>query len=269
VGVRLAAFAAAAALATPASFVQGRQEAGGGFAEPGGKPTPGLTAWAALGLRAAGKPVDAAVLAYLVVGEEQAKTASDVALAVAAESVLGGATPSLVRRLHAYERPSGAIGPTLNSTAWGVLALRQAGESIPAATSRYLLGKQARSGGWSWIAGGPPDADDTAAVVESLRALGVRGKPIRRALAYLRRRQLGDGGFAAQPGAGSNVQSTAWAIQAFLAAGAEPGQRAFAYLKRMRRRDGSLRYSARYGTTPLWVTAQALPALAHKPFPLR
>ena len=37
----------------------------------------------------------------------------------------------------------------------------------------------------------------------------------------------------------------------------------------MRRPDGSLRYSARYATTPLWVTAQALQALARKPFPLR
>jgi hypothetical protein len=37
----------------------------------------------------------------------------------------------------------------------------------------------------------------------------------------------------------------------------------------MRRPDGSYRYSARYVTTPLWVTAQVLPALAREPFPLR
>ena len=36
----------------------------------------------------------------------------------------------------------------------------------------------------------------------------------------------------------------------------------------MRRPDGSYRYNARYVTTPLWVTAQVLPALARKPFPL-
>jgi hypothetical protein len=37
----------------------------------------------------------------------------------------------------------------------------------------------------------------------------------------------------------------------------------------LRRPDGSYRYSTRYATTPVWVTAQVLPALAGKPFPLR
>jgi hypothetical protein len=37
----------------------------------------------------------------------------------------------------------------------------------------------------------------------------------------------------------------------------------------MRRADGSYRYSAAYATTPVWVTAQVLPASAGKPFPLR
>ena len=43
---------------------------------------------------------------------------------------------------------------------------------------------------------------------------------------------------------------------------------AFAYLARLRRDDGSYRYSRRYVTTPVWVTAQVLPALLRKPFPL-
>jgi hypothetical protein len=43
---------------------------------------------------------------------------------------------------------------------------------------------------------------------------------------------------------------------------------AFGYLHRMRRNDGSYRYSARYLTTPVWVTAQVLPALARRAFPL-
>ena len=44
---------------------------------------------------------------------------------------------------------------------------------------------------------------------------------------------------------------------------------AFRYLTRMRREDGSYRYSARYVATPTWVTAQAATALARKPLPLR
>jgi hypothetical protein len=64
-------------------------------------------------------------------------------------------------------------------------------------------------------------------------------------------------------------QSTAWAIQGLLAAGKSPGKPAFRFLSRLRRADGSYRYSLRYGTTPVWVTAQVVPALAGRPFPLR
>jgi hypothetical protein len=43
----------------------------------------------------------------------------------------------------------------------------------------------------------------------------------------------------------------------------------FTYLRSLRRDDGSYRYSRRYVTTPVWVTAQVLPAVLRKPFPLR
>jgi hypothetical protein len=58
-------------------------------------------------------------------------------------------------------------------------------------------------------------------------------------------------------------------MQAFAAAALDAGPRARSYLARLRRRDGSYRYSVRYVTTPLWVTAEVLPALLGKPFPLR
>jgi hypothetical protein len=58
------------------------------------------------------------------------------------------------------------------------------------------------------------------------------------------------------------------AIQAFVAAGVKPPGPAFSYLARLRRADGSYRYSARYVATPVWVTSQVLPALLRKPLPL-
>jgi hypothetical protein len=262
----LAALGAALALASPSAFVQGRQQAGGGFAEPGAVASPGLTAWAVLGLRAAGVRADAA-RAYLVVHEAELSAPTDVELAVAAESVLGGASPGLIARLHALERPSGAIGPTVNATIWGVFALRQAGEPVPPRTARYLLAHQARSGGWSWAVGGAPDSNDTAAAVEALRALGVRGRPISRALVFLRRFQRPGGGFELTRGRGADAQSTAWAIQAFRAAGAKPPPRALGYLASLRRPDGSYRYSGRYVTTPVWVTAQILASRHAFPLP--
>jgi hypothetical protein len=96
----------------------------------------------------------------------------------------------------------------------------------------------------------------------------VTGAPVRRGLAYLRRLQNRDGGFELTRGRGSDSQSTAWAIQAFLSARRPIPRGSLAYLRRMRRGDGSFRYSRRYVTTPVWVTAQVLPALAGRPFPL-
>jgi hypothetical protein len=272
----LAAGAAALGLALPGGiadsvrYVESRQTPGGGFAEPGAPPTPGLTAWAVLALRATGKsPRELeAARAYLDASEADLTNATDVELAAIARGAVGDRPRALVAKLHALVRSDGAIGPAVNSTIWGILAFRALGEPAPPAAVRYLLRRQSRSGGWSWSGGAAPDSNDTAAAVQALRAAGVRGPPIRRALTYLRRLQNRDGGFELTPGRGSDVQSTAWAVQAFLAAAEPVGAAAYRYLERMRRADGSLRYSARYAATPVWVTAQALLALARQPLPL-
>jgi hypothetical protein len=267
-GVRLALAAATVAVATPVGYVHSHQAVSGGFAEPGQRATPGLTAWAVLGLAASGEDSGAA-RDYLVAHECELETATDVELAVLAESVTGGASPTLVARLRALVRPSGAIGPALNSTFWGVLAFRQAGIPAPPATAGFIVRRQTRSGGWPWLTGTGPDSNDTAAAIQALGALGVRGRRIERGLAYLRARQRPDGGFELTPGRGSDSPSTAWVIQAFVAAGRKPPPAAFRYLARMRRPDGSYRYNARYVSTPVWVTSQVLPALARTAFPLR
>jgi prenyltransferase beta subunit len=88
-----------------------------------------------------------------------------------------------------------------------------------------------------------------------------------RAVRFLLSFQNRDGGFELTNGRGSDAQSTAWAIQGLVAAGRTPPRSAFAYLARLKRADGSYRYSARYVTTPVWVTSQVLAALAKKPFP--
>jgi len=256
--VGLSALVAAATLAvTPQQFLLSHQQPDGGFAESGGQQDAALTAWAVLGLRASRTPVSDA---YLRAHESALVTPTEIALGVLAEA---HPSEALLARLDR------APAATLNTTAWKLLALAQAGRPLPRDRVRYLLAHQAKSGGWSWVAGVGPDSNDTAAVVEALRAAHVNGRPIRRGLTYLRRLQNKDGGFELTRGRGSDAQSTAWAIQAFLAAGARPGRAAYAYLARLRRTDGSYRYSATYATTPVWVTAQVLPALAGRPFPLR
>ena len=250
----LAAFAAAVTLATPAGYVASLQRPDGGFGDAQ------LTAWATLGLVAAGVDTGGAA-AYLA--RQQPRTQTDAALVALARAAAGDRPDDLLPRLRAH-RP----GKPVNATIWTILALRQAGEPVPAAHVRSLRRAQRPSGGWSWFAGAAADTNDTAAALQALRAVGVRGTPIDRGVAFLRRHQNRDGGFELTKGRGSDTQSTAWAIQGLLAAGRAPGAPAFRYLARMRRPDGSYRYNARYVTTPLWVTAQVLPALHRKPFPL-
>jgi hypothetical protein len=98
---------------------------------------------------------------------------------------------------------------------------------------------------------------------------------VRRAADWLEGRQNPDGGFALQSGP-SNAQSTAWAVQGLIAAGRNParvrrgGSRSpLGYLRSLVTASGAIRYSRTSAQTPVWVTAQALTALAGKRFPLR
>jgi hypothetical protein len=263
-GLKIAVLAAASVL----SFVQGRAQPDGGYAEPSGGSTVALTATAVLALRAAGAQPSATTRTYLL-AHETGLTSTELELVVMAEAVTGGVSVTALGSLHGLVHPSGLIGEALDSTYWGVLALRQAHQPVPNAVVSTMLHAQASSGGFSWIRGVRADTDDTSAAVQALAAAGVRGKPVARAVAFIRARETADGGFALQAGGRSNAQSTAWAIQALLAAGAKPPAAAFRYLRKLQRADGSIRYSTQYGTTPLWVSAQALPALVRRSFPLK
>lgn len=268
-GLKLAVAAIALSLAaSPADFVASHQQPDGGFAESGQSSDPNLTAWAVLGLTAAGKTPDRSPADYLT--RAAAPSANDLALRILALRALGRDASTAADRLEGMRGPGGRIGPLVNSTIWGVLALRAVGR--PAGTSvGYLRRAQRPGGGWPWYPHGAPDSNDTAAAIQALRAsgLGPRAREIERGLAFLRKLQRRDGGFALVRGRASDAQSTAWAIQAFVASGREPGRRAFRYLASLRRTDGSYRYSKRYAVTPVWVTSQVLPALARRPFPLR
>ena len=120
-----------------------------------------------------------------------------------------------------------AIGPAVNSTIWGILALGQAGEPVAPATVRFVVRAQTKSGGFAWAQRPAAGHRRHGGRRQALVAAGGNGAPIARALAFLRTREQPDGGFELQQGTGSNVQSTAWAIQAFVAARAKPPAAAF------------------------------------------
>ena len=110
-------------------------------------------------------------------------------------------------------------------------------------------------------------------MLQALAASGTGSGAIRGGVAYLRSVQLSSGGFPLS-GGGANAQSTAWAIQGLLAAGASPGKlrrggrNPFDYLDSLQAADGHYRYSRSSDQTPVWVTAQALQAAERAPFPL-
>jgi hypothetical protein len=263
-GLKVAAAVIAASVAIgPGDYLAGRQQSDGGFAEPGARSDPALTAWAVLGLDAVGRRPTRPVATYL--RDAPVEDTTDLALRVLALRAVGENADTFTARLERQRRPDGRIGPLVNSTIWGVLALDRPGK--PAI--RYLLRQQRRSGGWSWAPKGAPDSNDTAAAIQALRKSGVRGRPIRRGLAYIRTLTAKSGGVRLVQGREPDAQSTAWAIQAYLAAGQPPPAAAFRFLASLKRPDGSYRYSRRYAVTPAIVTAQVLPALARRQHPLR
>ena len=154
-----------------AAYLASRQSENGGFAEQGPTSDAALTAWAALGLVAAGGSASerARALEFLRSRQTEATSDGDLALRVVALAALGETVDeSLLARLRRH-RPDVLV----NETIWSVLALRAAGEPAPAALVQAILAGQAKSGGFPWSRGGKPDSNDTAAAIQALRAAGV------------------------------------------------------------------------------------------------
>jgi energy-coupling factor transport system substrate-specific component len=283
-GLVLVALPTAARAATPTSYLVASQNRDGGFgAARGSGSTQLYSAWAAMGLGAAGRH-NPRVARYLAAGAPRMRDVGDIERTILG-LVAQGSSPrrangtDLVARLLRARRSNGSFDGLVNRTAFAVLALRaaHAGASQVRGAVRWLGTQANRDGGFNFGGrGGPSGIDDTAGVVQALVAAGHRkGPTVRRAVRFILAHQSPDGGFPLQPGAGSNAQSTAWAIQALEAGGRDPsrvtrgGSRSpVAYVRSLTAGDGSVRYSRTSTQTPVWVTAQALTALYKRPFPI-
>jgi hypothetical protein len=279
-------------LAPELGYLARAQNRDGGFGAAAGRPSSELfSAWAAIGLAASGR--SARVLARdgrTVLDAIRAQAATlegvgDVERTILALRACGASLAAfpgdLLGRLMASRAPDGSFGRLVNITAFAVFALRASGRpaSDPAvrAAGRWLAAQQDPDGGFGFSGrGGGEDVDDTAAALQGVIDAGGRGGPVlARAVGFLRRAQNPDGGFPQQSGGESNAQSTAWAVQGLIAAGQDvsalkrAGSRTpLAYLQSLLAPDGSVRYSRTSAQTPVWVTAQALTALAGRPFPI-
>jgi energy-coupling factor transport system substrate-specific component len=266
-----------------ATWLEGAQNQDGGWGEkPGADSAQEMTGWAMLGLEAAGinpqdvtaggrSPVD-----FLQGAIAEVQSPGDLARTILAlegagiePREFGGR--NLVAALLAKRRKDGSYEGWPNSTAYAVLALRSAGIANVSDSVEWLREVQNEDGGWGDTPGAPSNADGTGAV---LQVLTPSAKAAKRAVSYLRQVQQPGGGYRLGGNGALNTQSTAWAVEGLLAAGANPadfkrgGKSALEYLEDNQAGDGHYRYSSKSDQSPVWVTGQVLVAAARKYLPL-
>jgi energy-coupling factor transport system substrate-specific component len=291
----MAGHASAASLDPELSFLASAQSSDGGFGAARGESSSELyTAWAAIGLAAAGRdPADVRHDGHSVLDALRAEASTlnglgDAERTILAAAACGASSYSFAGRdlvaevLHARDSDD-SFEHLVNLTSFAIFALRAVGHSPSYPAIRDAAGwierQQNSDGGFSFGEhGSPSDVDDTGAALQALAAAGARNAHVLAAAAdYLVRSQNLDGGFPEQYGSESNAQSTAWAIQGLIAAGwggrvpiiRRRGSRSpEGYLESLLAPGGSVRYSRTSAQTPVWVTAQALAALAGKTFPV-
>ena len=289
---RAQAVAADAAAANASiGYLLSAQNGDGGWGAAPHQPSSQLyTGWTALGLAAAGRnPLDAgkpSALAYIRAHAGQLNDLGElnrtilVLRAAGRRPRIGGR--DLEQAVASQQRHNGSFAGRVNTTAFAVLGLRAAGRRTRSKAIRkavaWIAHQANPDGGFNFAGrGGPSGIDDTGAALQALAAGGRRhGRAARRGARFIVRHQNPDGGFALIPGGQSNAQSTAWAVQGLLAAGRDParvhrhGARdPMAFLRSLTAPSGEVQYSRTSRQTPVWVTGQALAALARKTWPLR
>ncbi|HWH19821.1 MAG TPA: prenyltransferase/squalene oxidase repeat-containing protein, partial [Solirubrobacterales bacterium] len=178
---------------------------------------------------------------------------------------------NLIAALLAKRRKDGSYEDWPGSTAYAVVALRSAGIANVANSVEWLRENQNEDGGWGDVPGSLSNADGTGAV---LQALSPSSKAAQRGVGYLRLVQQKGGGYRLGGNGALNTQSTAWAVEGLLAAGADPaqfkrgGKSAYEYLEDNQAGDGHYRYSSKSDQTPVWVTGQVMVAASGKYLPL-
>ena len=177
----------------------------------------------------------------------------------------------------------GSFDHLVNLTAFAIFALRAAGSSagLPGPRSRrsWLERQQNPDGGFGFAGrGGGEDVDDTAAALQALVDAGAQ-----RGSALVAARwptcaapRTPTAAFPSSPAANPTPSRPRGRSRAWIAAGVRPwalsdapaAARRLATCESLVAPDGSVRYSRTSAQTPVWVTAQALTALAGKPFPV-
>ncbi|MBC7233069.1 MAG: terpene cyclase/mutase family protein [Chloroflexi bacterium] len=185
-----------------------------------------------------------------------------------------------VDRLQSFASSKGIYDPGSVGQAWAILALKAAGQEVPAEALTVLKSYQLENGAWASAFG--PDNDTVSCVLQALVAGGepTNSPAIRKALAFFLEQQNDDGGFPAikpsEWGTDTNANSTAAVIMALYAVGEKPedakwskaGGNPVTALLALQAEDGKIEFQRGVGS-PVMATVQAIPALLGKTLPLR
>jgi energy-coupling factor transport system substrate-specific component len=274
--------ARAAGPSSAASWLESAQNADGGFgASAGDASGAAITGWAMLGLEASGRnPLDLARLGktpvdFLRASIGEVSSSGDLARTVVALEGAGVdprsfAGRNLIADLQRRRADNGSWEGWPGTTSYAAIALRAAGAGGIEKTLSWLTSVQNADGGWGDVPGQPSNADVTAAVMQAIPDTDAAAK----GLAYLRKHQRSNGGFALGGSGGVNSQSTAWAVEGMIAVGADPATIASGsgsapdYLAARQAGDGHYRYSGSSDQTPVWVTGEVLVATAGEALPI-
>ena len=190
----------------------------------------------------------------------------------------------LITNLEAqYDPASGLYGGTELGNVFGqslaIMALTATGREVPPAAADWLLSRQLDDGSWSWngeTTPGSGDSNSTAIALQALLAGGYSGDAVANALAYFAAQQNDDGGFTYQKpsdfGTATDANSTAYVIQALLAAGedlsawAKDGLTPPDTLLTLQKETGAFQWQAALEDENFLSTMQAVPALANRSF---
>jgi iron complex transport system substrate-binding protein len=180
-----------------------------------------------------------------------------------------------------YDPGTGMYHPDNINQAFAILGTAAMNQPVPAKAVDHLKGKIEPDGGWKY--GDLPffttDTNTTAAALMALIAAGESPSTteVISGLNFIKSSQSKDGGFFYSDvyTTTSDTNSTAYAVQAIIAAGDDPGSgnwvvdstNPISYLLDMQLPDGSFEWMKGAGSNIL-ATQQAIPALLEKPFPI-
>jgi hypothetical protein len=182
-----------------------------------------------------------------------------------------------------YDPQTGIYDEVSINQAFAMLGLVANNQPVPDKAVAYLKSLMQSDGGWKLdYPGATTDSNTTALVVQALISAGETPTTteVISGMNYIKNSQSpsNDGGFFYTDlfGTDSDTNSTAYAVQAIVAAGEDPtsgrwvvdSTNPISYLLDMQLPDGSFEWMPGMGSN-LFATQQVVPALLQKPFPLK